>query len=54
MVEYVLGPIEEMDPNTFHLLQQFREALGLTPVPSEIPGEDPLADAPAPGATPAA
>jgi pimeloyl-ACP methyl ester carboxylesterase len=32
VVEYILGPLEEMESHTIHRLQAFREALGLDPI----------------------
>jgi pimeloyl-ACP methyl ester carboxylesterase len=41
-VEYVAGAIEEMEPRTFHMLQQIRNVLGLPPIEANIASQDPL------------
>ncbi len=43
-VRYIAGPIGEMDPHSFDMLQQFHKALDLPPVTGDI-ADDPLAPA---------
>jgi hypothetical protein len=42
VVEYIAGPLEEMEPRTLQALQQFRKVLGLAPRDLSIPQSDPL------------
>lgn len=42
VVEYIAGPLEEMEPRTVHALQQFRTVLGLAARDLGIPQTDPL------------
>jgi hypothetical protein len=44
VVEYIAGPLEEMEPRTLQALQQFRQVLGLAPRDLSIPKSDPLKD----------
>jgi pimeloyl-ACP methyl ester carboxylesterase/tellurite resistance protein len=43
VVEYIAGPIEEMEPETIKMLQRFRHALGLPPIQTTLATLDPLA-----------
>jgi pimeloyl-ACP methyl ester carboxylesterase len=57
VVEYIAGPLEEMEPRTLQALQQFRKVLALAPRDLSIPQSDPLQDGGAAspqGAAPAA
>jgi hypothetical protein len=42
VVEYIVGPLEEMEPRTLQALQQFRKVLGLPQRDFSIPKIDPL------------
>jgi pimeloyl-ACP methyl ester carboxylesterase len=42
VVEYIAGPLEEMEPRTLQALQQFRKVLGLALRDLAIPQSDPL------------
>jgi hypothetical protein len=42
VVEYIAGPLEEMEPRTLQALQQFRKVLGLAVRDLSIPQSDPL------------
>jgi pimeloyl-ACP methyl ester carboxylesterase len=44
VVRFIVGPIGEMDPHSFDLLQRFHVALDLPPITGDIP-DDPLAPA---------
>ncbi len=43
VVEYIAGPIEEMEPHTITMLQRFRRALGLPAIQTTLATSDPLA-----------
>lgn len=43
VVEYIAGPLEEMEPHTIHALQTFRRVLGLPPLTAGEMTDDPLA-----------
>jgi pimeloyl-ACP methyl ester carboxylesterase len=42
VVEYIAGPIEEMEPETIKMLQRFRHALGLPAIETVLAATDPL------------
>ena len=42
VVEFIAGPLEEMEPRTLRALQQFRQVLGLAQRDFSIPKTDPL------------
>ncbi|MEO1198706.1 MAG: DUF3141 domain-containing protein [Pseudomonadota bacterium] len=44
VVEFIAGPLEEMEPNTIHTLQLFREVLGLPKLEARAVTQDPLAE----------
>ncbi|MCG8444129.1 MAG: DUF3141 domain-containing protein [Hyphomicrobiales bacterium] len=48
VVEYIAGPLDEMEPHTIHALQTFRKMLGLPELTAKTVKYDPLAEATSP------
>ncbi len=46
VVEFVVGPMEDMEPHTFKTLQRFHAVLGLPAIASNLASDDPLSENP--------